>query len=102
MHGIDNGFESFPQESQGIFHLGGDLRIDFSMDNSILFQFPQLLGKHFLGNAGQGPMELAKALDAVEQFPQARGRNFMGQGQGGAIQTMAADDNGLPTSSLLR
>jgi len=42
------------------------------MDNSILFQFPQLLGKHFLGNAGQGPMELAKALNAVEQFPQDR------------------------------
>jgi len=50
MHSIDNGFEGFAQGSQGIFHLGGHLRIDFSMDNSILFEFPQLLGKHFLGN----------------------------------------------------
>ena len=70
MHGINNGFESFAQRSEGIFYLGRDLRIYFSMDNSILFQFPQLLGKHFLGNASQGPMQLAETLDAVEQFPQ--------------------------------
>jgi len=70
VEGIQDGAQGLAQGGEGVFHFGGHLGVNLAVDEVIPFQFPELLGEHFLGDAGEGPMQFPEAAGAAKQFVQ--------------------------------
>ena len=69
-HGYENGHQTAAGFRQGVFHLGRDDGIHLPVNQTIGFQFPQLLGQHFWRRLGNGVLELAVAMSALQEMPE--------------------------------
>lgn len=56
--------------SDGVFHFGRYLEIDFPMDESVLFQFSQLLRQHFLSQTRHESSQFAKTTEFFFKIPE--------------------------------
>lgn len=53
-----------------IFHVGWNDRVNSSVDQTVIFQFPQVSGEHFGGCTWRAFLQNGKATWPVQQFPQ--------------------------------
>jgi hypothetical protein len=61
IHAFQYGLQGLAVFGHGILHPRRYFGVDFAVDEAVRFQFPQLLGEHFLGNALNVPAEFVEA-----------------------------------------
>jgi len=66
-----------------ILDFRGHLREDFAVDHVVVLQFPKMLGKHFLGRAGNEPLQFAKSASVVFEIKQNERLPFSADDFGG-------------------
>jgi hypothetical protein len=53
-----------------ILHTGGHLCENLSMNHVVAFEFAKMLGQHFFGRAGNGPLQFTEAMRSAFQVVQ--------------------------------
>ena len=51
-HGLDDGLETLPDRSEGVFDPRRDLGVDLAMNDAVALELAELPGEHFGGDAG--------------------------------------------------
>lgn len=62
--------------TQGVFYMGRDFLVDFSCNDLIFLQFPELLDKHFLADRGNQFLEFTGAQISMTQIAEDDGFPF--------------------------
>ena len=65
-HGLQDGNEALPKFSKRVFHFGRDFPINFPVEETVTFQFPELLCERGLRDAVKAAHQFPEPLDFVK------------------------------------
>ncbi len=78
-HGHDDGGDAFAERREAIFSLGRHDRVEFAVNQAVLFHFSQLHGEHFGRGLGELALQLTEAQHAgIIQVPNDESFVFAG------------------------
>ena len=67
-HGLQDGDEALTKPGKGIFHLRRDFPVNLPMEETITFQFPELLCERGLSDSVKAAHQFSEPLDFVKFF----------------------------------
>jgi len=82
-HQSQDGTQTLAVARERILNSRGHLREDFAVDHVVTLQLAKMLGEHFLGRAGDEPLQFTKAASMVFEIKQNERLPFSADNFGG-------------------
>jgi len=82
-HQSQDGTQTLAVARERILNSRGHLREDFAVDHVVTLQLAKMLGEHFLGRAGDEPLQFAKAARVVFEIKENERLPFSADNFGG-------------------